>query len=369
MSRTSNSKMPVVGAGLITLDLIVADLQRRQFWHRAGGTCANVLAILSKIGVKTGAIARIGRDRAGDILVADLEAVGVDCTFVKREAQTRTSRIAELMQPASRRTHRFLFTCPLCNSRLPRNGAPTVSQAGLAASNLRATDVFFFDRVSEAILLMAEEAKAGGAVVMFEPGKPGVGSRFAQAVACSDIVKYAGRRVGRSVDEILDYASTRPLLVVETLDGGGLRYRLRADDGSMVDWIEQSPYVLRSTVDSAGAGDWCSAGFIAKLLPRSGSRRWDEGWIQDALAFGQALAAASISFVGPRGYLEQASTEDMMRAAQLTMRSGYVPAFVGGAGEKFGVRSAKKNDASTCDLCLQRIPTSEPEPTRRSADS
>lgn len=358
----NHDAMQVVGAGLITLDLIVGDLHTNRFWHQAGGTCGNVLSILTHLGHRTAAVARIGQDRAGDILTERLAAVGVDCRYVLRDPQAATSRIVEIIREGKVPTHRFLFKCPLCKRGLPRNGSPTLELASRSSAAFAKPAAFFFDRASDPILLMAREARKADALVVFEPARIGSSDEFAEALRCSDVVKYSGQRLRASLDVLLSATDSIPRLVIETLGSRGLRYRLR-NSGSVFDgWLHQEPIKTAAIADTAGAGDWCTAGLLKRLLAHDPCTRWEPASIDSALAYGQALAAASAAFEGPLGYLEAASPSEIETIAERTLKSNAVPAL--NAFQK-GTASGRGDDPVDeqlhCPLCLQDLESAGPD--------
>ena len=71
--------------------------------------------------------------------------------------------------------------------------------------------------------------------------------------------------------------------------------------------------------DSAGSGDWCSAGFLAKMRGEGvedGLGLGDVGRVREALRFGQALAALYCAYDGARGLMYAMSRVQVHRAAQ-----------------------------------------------------
>lgn len=344
----------IVGAGLVTLDLLVSNLIESAFWRRAGGTCANVLAILSFLGFRSVPIARLGTEEASDLLISDLESVGVDCHYIDRDFGAATPRIVEFIPSHPRRRHRFGFKCPLCNRRLPKRSEPILDIAVKAIEAIGHVELFFFDRPGTTILSLARKARERGAVIMFEPDTFKSNDHFTAALEVSDIVKYSRRRTRQSIDTwLINKANISPKLVIETADGVGLRFMLSSGESHSQPWVQQEAYVIDNIIDQAGAGDWCSAGFIAKLVSKEPNTRWCEEAVVQALAFGQALAAASIGFEGPKGYLETFSLISIHEAAHTTLRTGRVPEWV----HKDCKRQHKsgnyyKNNA-TCALCLR----------------
>ena len=86
--RTERSKKPIrsqkpvaVGMGLVALDLVFAGDQLPPKCY-AGGTCCNVLTILSYLGWRSLPISRLRGDTAGERLVRDLRRWHVSTQFV-----------------------------------------------------------------------------------------------------------------------------------------------------------------------------------------------------------------------------------------------------------------------------------------------
>jgi fructokinase len=352
-SNNPSHRATVAGAGLVALDLLLMNLSDSLFRQRAGGTCGNVLAILSFLGLKSFPIARLCMDDAADLLIADLESVGVDCRHIHRDPQATTPRVVEFVPTRSGMRHRFAFKCPMCQRRLPRRSEPVYEKAVESIRRIEGLQLFFFDRPGTSIVRLAYEAREHGALVMFEPDSFKSSDHFGTALEVSDIVKYSRRRVGQSIDPWLTGTNAKPRLVVETLDGGGLRYMIQARNGFRATWKHQQAYATDTQVDQAGAGDWCSAGLIARLLANRSATRWHERTVVRALAFGQALAAASIGFRGPRGYLENASLPSIHRAARSIIRSGRVPGWVQD-GERPDL-AHQDGRHGTCALCLRPV--------------
>lgn len=346
------------GAGLIALDLLVLDARDLRLRRRAGGTCGNVLAILSFLGFETAPIVRLGTDEAADILISDLQSVGVDCRHVQRDPAARTPRVVEFIPNRSGARHRFAFKCPICRRRLPRRSELDYEQA---VESLEQMDLklFFFDRAGPSTVRLASEARKRGALVMFEPDSFKTNCHFTTALELSDIVKYSSRRVGQPIDTWLHRIRVKPRLVVETLDGGGLRYILRTQGRPGAPWKHQNAFIVNNPTNQAGAGDWCSAGLITKILLNGSAHRWREKSISRALAFGQALAAASIRFKGPRGYLESSSLHFAQRAALSTLRLGRLPDWVAQDQERSAWSFSKDGRNGVCGLCLVPVSVEE----------
>lgn len=342
----------IAGAGFIALDILMSN---RQDWRlRAGGTCGNVLAILSFLGFKTFPIARLGTDRAADLIISELESVGADCQHVQRDSTARTPRVVEFLPERPGAPHRFTFTCPECRRRFPRRSKPTLEQATQSVRDVNPR-LFFLDRADSTTIELAASARERGALVMFEPSYYSNNSHFTMALRLSDIVKYSTQRMGQCMEPLLQDIGATPRLVVETMDGGGLRYKIRAKEPSKSEWLHQGPFLVDRPIDQAGAGDWCSAGLISRMLTGSTPYRWWDRTIRRALAFGQALAAASILFEGPRGYIEKSSRRAVLRAATSTIHQGKLPAWITQNQTSVPQSLASIELGGACPLCLLPI--------------
>ena len=122
MDPAKSDSPSVLGSGLIALDLIVAP--GGFVTHSIGGTCGNVLTLLSSQGINAVPVGQSGNDLAADLIRGQLAAVGSDSSLLLRKSGVNTPRIVELAPRNGTLRHRFAFTCPLCKTRLPRNSAP-----------------------------------------------------------------------------------------------------------------------------------------------------------------------------------------------------------------------------------------------------
>ena len=358
MQRGSTySPAPVAGAGFVALDILLASDHDGRMRRRAGGTCGNVLAILSFLGFDSVAIARLGTDRAADVLISDLQSVGVDCQHMQRDSSATTPRVVEILPNSPGGAHHFAFTCPMCRRRFPRRSEPRYEQARESIEKV-SPSLLFFDRFGSTTLRLASKAREAGAVIMFEPDSFGSNNNFDAALQISDVVKYSAHRIGKSIEPWLRKSGARPSLVIETMDGGGLRYMTRRGIDDLM-WSHQGPFVVRGPSDQAGAGDWCSVGLITRILTTAKSQRWRERTVRRALAFGQALAAASILFEGPRGYLEKRSRGTILRAALSTIRRGQLPEWIGQDTEITAEPLLPVDESDVCVLCLSPNPPKE----------
>jgi fructokinase len=83
--------------------------------------------------------------------------------------------------------------------------------------------------------------------------------------------------------------------------------------------LESPAFEVDDARDTAGAGDWCTAGLIHRLgqAGAAGLLEVEADELRDALRFGQAMAAWNCRFEGARGGMYQTDTasfrEDVLR--------------------------------------------------------
>lgn len=318
MSPRKASIPSVAATGLIVLDITVSAISPAPAYPVwTGGTCGNVLTILSFLGWSSHAIGRIGSDAAGTCLLRDLLDAGVDPGYLDRE-EAGTPIILHRVSTDRRGgvRHGYAFECPQCDRRYPSFRPVLVGRAENACDLVGASTVFFFDRVSRGILDLAAVARSNGAVVVFEPSAAGDEKQFVEAYELSDVVKYAHERRAK-FGPWLEKAATRRRapLEIETRSAEGLVFRLRNERR----WHSRPAVTVPYLRDASGAGDWLTAGFLYAAARESTIAQVlaDADAIADALAVGEALAGFNCQFEGPRGamYISAVDAGTQMLAA------------------------------------------------------
>lgn len=304
---TNNSlKSTIIGTGLLALDVVVDDETNDVQSVSSGGTCGNVLAILSYFGWNAFPIARLNGDVASRLIRSDLARWGVSSEFL----DISSGNDAPVYLQRNRRNkkgapvHKFTRICPLCGSWWPSYKPILADAARSLVERIDTVDVFFFDRVSRGNLILAEACSRKGAVVFFEPSSVEDLKLFREALALSHIVKYSYERL-----EEIDINSVKGSVVLEiqTLGSDGLRYKRYNNQLSPAEWEFFSPFAVHNIRDTAGSGDWCTAGLV-HVIGSQGYRGLSERlqWnLSEALSLGQALAAWNCGFIGARGGMYQ----------------------------------------------------------------
>jgi fructokinase len=199
---------------------------------------------------------------------------------------------------------------------LPRYQPVTIRAAEKIILKEKRPPVFFFDRASPGAVFLAESYANAGSLIVFEPSGQAEPKLQEKALRIAHICKYSGDQFsglypGRAI---------RPLVEIQTMGGEGLRFRTSlAKYGG--EWRSVAALPLDIVKDSAGAGDWLSAGLIS-LLGREGLAGLQavskEAFVR-ALSFGQSLAAWNCQFEGARGGMYSVSKNRFQEAIRSLM--------------------------------------------------
>ena len=324
MPKGQKTKSPaLVSMGLVALDVVIGPESGHlpQLW--AGGTCGNVTAILSYLGWTAYPLARLGKDFGARFVSEDLKKWKVRLDYVLQDAAVQTPVVIERIKKDKNGhpQHRFSFTCPSCGAWLPSYRAMKLENLTAPLGKVTA-DVFFFDRVSPASIQAASKFASEGSIVFFEPSGVGDPRLFQKAIELAHVIKYSHQRV-REMAELP--SRPNPLLEIETLGDEGLRYKVRSGT-RMSGWKSLPSLSAPSIKDTAGAGDWCSAGIISTLgmEGRAGLENTSAAQLEAGLRYGQALAAWACGFEGPRGGMYETSKAALKKTVQEIL-SGLTP--------------------------------------------
>lgn len=289
-----------LGAGLISLDILIHDGQHIPVSYYVGGTCGNVMMILAHMGWESYPIARLDGTKDTDRVLADMVKHAVHTDFVS----TNDGKVPVIVQrnfitKDGTPTHKFESRNNMGRFHLDFKSL-TIKQADAVIERIDfVPKVFFFDRVSPAILKLATNFKEKGTTVFFEPSSRGSDvKRFYQCVEIADIIKFSDQRI----KDVKQFESYDGKLFIQTRGAKGLIYRLDSD------WIHLASILNEFVVDTAGAGDWTAAALINNLfknkvvLEISSLLKSD---LETALNEAQKVGAESCSYAGARGMMQQ----------------------------------------------------------------
>lgn len=289
----------ILGAGLISLDVLIRDGERFPVSYYVGGTCGNVMMILAHMGWDAYPIARLDGTKDTARLLADMKKNSVHTDFISTsDGKTPVIVQRNFINKDGVPTHRFES----------RNGRGhfyldfkplTMKQADTVIARIDfVPKVFFFDRVAPAILKLATTFKAKGAVIFFEPSSRGGNvDLFNKCVTVADIVKFSDQRI----KDFHQFDGVADKLFIQTQGANGLSYRLNSG------WIHLEPVLNDHVVDTAGAGDWTAAALINELYKDKEKHEifnFTPAAIAGALNAAQRIGAQSCSYEGARGLMQ-----------------------------------------------------------------
>ena len=357
--QVRSQKPLAVGMGLVALDVVFTTNGYVAPRCYAGGTCGNVLTILSYLGWRSLPVSRLRADKPGERLVQDLQHWGVSTEFVTQSPDGSTPVIVQRIRPSAGGVprHSFSWRCPSCGAHLPGYKPVLASDIEATALTIPRGAVFFFDRVSRSTLLMAKISRKRGAAIVFEPASVGEPALFKEAWELSHIVKYSHERLREIAELGLGQTQSSGVLIeIETIGAEGLRYRSRlpqAESG----WVSVEPYPISDIKDTSGAGDWCTAGLLNALATKgaAGLAKTTQSELQAALENAQALAAWNCRFEGARGGMYYYN-RDQLFAAVKRIVGGATSA---GSVEVDGSASISEDLAELCHACIKQTSARE----------
>lgn len=301
------SRSIVYGTGLIALDLVISSDPSIPIYPWAGGTCGNVLTILSYLGWNAYPIARMNGDSASLRVKEDMNKWGVKLDHAEQTPSASTPIVAQqiVKDKKGNASHKFIWTCPQCGSWLPFFKPITISSANEVLENPRIPNVFFFDRVSPGILVLAKKYKELGSIIFFDISSKGNEKHNKEAISLSHVIKYSKEQFDSS---FIANLNCHPILEIQTLGQEGLRYRTSIPNKHKNKWMHLDPIKVEKVIDTCGCGDWTTAGIIFELCKNKNvatllSTSQDE--LIASLDYGQALASWNCSFEGARGGMYQ----------------------------------------------------------------
>lgn len=156
--------------------------------------------------------------------------------------------------------------------------------------------MFFFDRISPAIIQLAKHFRDKGAIIYFEPSGKITEKNFSTCVEISDIIKFADQRIPQ-VDFTNNY---KDKLFIQTQGTNGLIYNFKGKD-----WKKIPAWDNQSIIDTSGAGDWTTSVFINKIFDNDINSIMDleKEFIETSLVEAQKYGSYSCSFEGARGMM------------------------------------------------------------------
>lgn len=287
-----------VGAGLISLDVLIWDGQKVPISYYVGGTCGNVMMILAHMGWEAYPIARLDGTKDGMRVLDDMKRHNVHTDFVStQDGKTPVIVQRNFISKDGVPTHKFESRNNMGRFYLDFKSLTLLQAKDVIEKIDFVPKVFFFDRVSPAIQRLAEAFKEKGSAIFFEPSSRGGDvKRFNQCIELADIIKFSDQRI-KDIEQFENYKNK---LFIQTQGAKGLNYRLNAG------WMHLEPIANDKVVDTAGAGDWTAAALINELFKnQKGLDGLTEASIEEILNDAQKVGSESCSYEGARGMMQK----------------------------------------------------------------
>jgi len=266
-----------------------------------GGSAANTIYGLAKLGVNTGYTGVVGGDEGGNILVQDFQEVGVDVSQLRVKHGVKTGSVLCLSDRLGRRS---LYVVPGANSLL------TIDDLDLTYINQAKwlhLSSFADDRQFEVLFELMDRLDSSVKLSF----APGVLHAIKEMVILSSILNrthllFVNQREIRHLtgEDVIDGAKSclkqGCRMVVVTL-GKGMKLEVGGRTITAVAYvrdaeneyaIEPSSQDVISEVDATGAGDAFAAGFLYGLLRGKG--------LKECGCLGDIVARLSITKLGAR---------------------------------------------------------------------
>ena len=304
-----NNQLPIcIGTGLVAIDVVIGNDLSSPTQFLAGGSCGNVLTILSYLGWESFPIARLSNNVAAEMLIEDLAIWKVKDELITVTSDGSTPIIIHriLKDKEGSPKHRFEFRNPEDGSYLPSYKPVLKSSVKEILDKKSSANVFYFDRINRGAIELAKAYKQNGAIIFFEPSSAKEIKLFNECLEIADVVKFSQDRIS-SIEEFPLFLKVP--LVIQTLGNQGLRYKRKQD----MKWNTLKSFHIDSAIDSAGAGDWCSAGIIKSLFKDSlPLHSISKEQLIKALKFGQALSSLNCTYEGARGLMYSVPKNDLL---------------------------------------------------------
>lgn len=273
-----------------------------------GGTGANVAVALSRLGIHSALVARLGNDPLGAFVTDILESEKVSTRHVSCCERYKTSLIIVSIDDSGEREFTFMVK-PSADSRLQNSDIPAFERGDW----LCVSAFILAQRTSrEATFFAIQQAKMAGAVVCVDANirvdmwddESLLVPKTLEALKTADIAKM-------SADELLLLTSTN------SIDQGikevkqwpaKIKVITLAEKGAIL-LTDQSEIHIEGydvpVVDMTGAGDAFIAAFISKLMPLES---WTDDRLIEAVEFSNACGALAVGKKGAMSALPDSGT-------------------------------------------------------------
>lgn len=300
--------MKIVGTGLVCLDIVY---QNKDFALMLGGTCANVLTVLSQLGEDvTVLVPDYDRDDQKEYFYEMFNRLDVEY-LVYCKTKKSIPRIIEVFD--ENKNHLFCTKCPYCGTSLLEKRFITEEEAISLLPKIAVNDIFFTDRISSGIKYIAAKFGDAGKMVFYEPNSGRNLNAVIEMSRLASVVKFSSDKIGmEAANIILEKCQNSPLkLMIITQGEKGMYFSYRTDAARFSEWKKGPEVEFIGMRDTSGAGDWLTAGFLHFWCKKNFSLKKAE--IFDALEKALELSAICSMKAGAQGVFYDSELFDYLK--------------------------------------------------------
>ncbi len=324
INKKRNAKAVCFGSGLVALDVILNGHPNTDPKLLAGGSCGNVLSILAFLGWKSYPIARFSNRPTSDLVIKDFESHSVKTDLISQSPDGSTPVIIHriLKDANNNPKHRFEFKIPKTNIWLPSYKSVLSNKVSELCEYAIKPKVFYIDRVSRANIDLAKFYKANGGLIFFEPTSISDEKQFKECISIADIIKFSNDRLPQYKEL---YPTRQAAIEIETLGANGLLFRSFRNRTN--EWKFLPALEIENVLDTAGAGDWCSAGLIHALFEDFETPvlySLTNSKLEKALRYGQFMSALNCCYYGARGLMYNLKFSEVKKLYNKYESSGHI---------------------------------------------
>jgi len=292
-------KLSALGIGFAGLDIIKYNKQELIL---PGGTCANVLSVLSSVLNWSSDIVKCKYNDVWDRYIDALwSSIGVN-VLECHDVDFGIPRVVQTIRGTEQHSY---TTCPYCHTKLVKIVLPTERKIKISIEK-KEYDLLFFDRISPGTKYLLDLFNQQDKWTFYEPNGMRIYKTWVKNISTCDIVKFSDSRIPKlyyeKLIQDLNNMQHKTKIIIITHAEKGFSYSLVSKgELSMFKTIPVSPF--QQVLDPSGAGDWASAGFIHKFLQsyHTPTEEIDEKSIVDSLIFGHSLAEIGCNSIGALG--------------------------------------------------------------------
>ncbi len=326
----THGPLSVVCAGILVADLFVPPLPRlpaagellvtEDFLMDSGGCAANVATCLTRLGIRSQAVGKVGNDHFGDFIDHNLRSKGVETDGITRASAYGTSKTVILSVEGEDR--RYIHTI----------GANADFAAhDLDRALLSSADIFYVGGYcvlpaleQSALAELFRFAHAQGASTVLDVVVPAT-AQAPSLDALMEVLPHVDVFMPSDGEAFALTGETEPQRQAERFlaAGCGAAIITRGERGAVAvtagEMVEMPAFSME-TVDPSGAGDAFAAGFIVGLL---------EGWsMQESLRFASVIGASACTQLGcTTGVFTRPEADAYLQAHPLSVHRTPHPAY------------------------------------------